>query len=134
MTNETLDRMETRLERDIFEPDTPVSELLRAPRNRRRSARVPLRDAPTASLETPIRVNDISAGGVGFLVPREDAALIDRALVLVHVREGVLLRARVQRVDVGSHGKDWVRVGARFVDVGAAELQSLSALIAERTH
>lgn len=97
-------------------------------RDRRESYRVALKRRVRADYESPCRLTDISTGGVGFLAPRRDAAMLENALVLVHVAN-TSFRAVVQRVDVGGSSKDWVRVGARFTDLADEERASLTALV-----
>ena len=72
---------------------------------------------------------DISGGGVGFLAPRQRAPNLAEALVLVHLDESAVLRAVVQRVELGLSSEAWVGVGACFIDIGADERAALCAFV-----
>ena len=98
-------------------------------RDRRESYRVRLDDRPRASLTSSLRLTDVSVGGVGLLARRPDAPVLDDSLLVVHVTESMPLRARVQRVELGAPSEDWVRVGARFVELADEERSSLCAFI-----
>lgn len=109
-------------------PETALCEPS-SPRDRRASSRVPL-GAREREGSSACRLTDISAGGVGFLAPRADAPQLDDAIVLVNVDGANLLRAVVQRVDLGGSSEKWVQVGARFIDVAGGERASLPELVA----
>ena len=101
-------------------------------RDRRSSYRVPLTGLSghaRADWTSACRLTDISTGGVGFLARRSDAPLLDQARVLVQVTDAAPFRAVVQRIELGGPSEDWVRVGARFVDLAADERASLCALV-----
>ena len=99
-------------------------------RDRRRSVRVPLPRNPEGERASTCRLTDISESGVGFLAPRSDAPLLDDALLLVNVDGTNLVRAVVQRVDLGGASEKWVQVGARFVNLAQHERASVQALVA----
>ena len=113
-------------------PEQPLAiEDDATPRDRRQAFRVSL-PCLEATFASPIQLIDISLSGVGLLARREDAPLLNDALLLVHVNTKTSLRARVQRVELGVPSKKWVRVGARFIELADEERASLSALVTSR--
>ena len=102
-----------------------------APRDRRQAFRVSL-PRLEATFASSIELVDISLTGVGFMARREDAALLRDARLLVHLNPETSLRARVQRVELGTPSDKWVRVGARFSELDEDERACLSALVTSR--
>ena len=119
---------------DPFIRVPPVAREIEAdavPRDRRRAFRVSL-PRLEATCGSPIQLVDISLSGVGFLARREDAPLLSDARLLVHLNTKTSLRADVQRVELGTPSTKWVRVGARFAELGDEERAVLSSLVTSR--
>ena len=96
------------------------------PRDRRGAFRV---SVPRPEFTGALQLVDISLSGVGFLARREDAPLLQDASVIVHVNADLAIRAEVQRVELGTRSTKWVRVGARFAQLGTEERAALSSLV-----